>query len=43
MEELFITENKISNVKSVYATSNTLDLADGITGIKLLVLMLFNQ
>ena len=28
-----ITENKISNVKSVYATSNTLDLADGITGI----------
>ena len=28
-----VTENKISNVKSVYASSNTLDLADGITGI----------
>ena len=28
-----ITENKISDVKSVYASSNTLDLADGVTGI----------
>ena len=28
-----VTENKISNVKSVFASSNTLDLADGITGI----------
>ena len=28
-----VTENKISNVKSVFATSNTLDLADGITGV----------
>ena len=28
-----VTENKISNVKSVYGTSNTLDLADGITGV----------
>ena len=28
-----VTENKISNVKSVYGSSNTLDLADGITGI----------
>ena len=28
-----VTENKISNVKSVYATTNTLDLADGITGV----------
>ena len=28
-----ITENKISNVKSVFASSNTLDLADGITGV----------
>jgi len=28
-----ITENKISNVKSVFGSSNTLDLADGITGV----------
>ena len=28
-----VTENKISNVKSVYGSSNTLDLADGITGV----------
>ena len=28
-----VTANSISNVKSIYATSNTLDLADGITGI----------
>jgi len=28
-----VTENKISNVKSVFASSNTLDLADGITGV----------
>ena len=28
-----VTENKISNVKSVFATSNTLDLADGIVGV----------
>ena len=28
-----VTENKISNVKSVFASTNTLDLADGITGV----------
>ena len=28
-----VTENKISNIKSIFGSSNTLDLADGITGV----------